>query len=71
MFIVLTFNFMYMLISSFAAYHDFCAGRNCWGVAWSVTALLASFFISFGIEDMIKSSKKDKGDEYGQRTETD
>ena len=69
--IVLTFNLIFMLFSSFAAYYDFCVGRNGWGVAWVISAALAAFFISFGIEEMIESSKKDKEDEYGQRTETD
>lgn len=57
---VLTFNLTFLLFSSFAAYHDFCAGRDGWGIAWSVIALFVAFSISFGIEDTIERSKKDK-----------
>ena len=70
MIVVLAFNFMFMMFSSLAAYHDFCVGRNGWGVAWCATAFLSAVFISFGIEEMIESSKKDKEDEHGQGTET-
>ena len=60
MFVVLACNLIFMLFSSFAAYHDFCIGRNGWGIVWSMSAFLAAFLISFGIEDIIMSSKKDK-----------
>ena len=71
MLIALTSNLMFMLFSSFAAYHDFCAGRNGWGIAWCVSASFAAFSISFGIEEMIERVlKRDKEAENGQRTET-